>query len=128
MKVKFTLTGKAIFYHKKTMKELVVDKTVSQCYDEYSEEYKQLCDEYAPKVGMIRELDNKDAFDEKLMRVLSEEAKKEFEERNEIIVNVFHKVFKDEVTGYVDYFGTLIAPQDFCAVEFGEYNISITKA
>ena len=128
MKVKFTLTGKAIFYHKKTMKELVVDKTVSQCYDEYSEEYKQLCDEYAPKVGTIRELDNKDAFDEKLMRVLSEEAKKEFEERNEIIVNVFHKVFKDEVTGYVDYFGTLIAPQDFCAVEFGEYNISITKA
>lgn len=128
MKVKFTLTGKATFYHKRTLQKLVVDKTVSQCYDEYSEEYKQLCDDYAPKVGMIRELENKDAFDEKLMRILSEEAKAEFEERNNIIIKVFRQVFKEETTGYVDYFGTLIAPQDFCAVKFGEYSISITKA
>ena len=128
MKVKFTLTGKATFYHKRTLQKLAVDKTVSQCYDEYSEKYKQLCDDYAPKVGMIRELENKDAFDEKLMRILSEEAKAEFEERNNIIIKVFRQVFKEETTGYVDYFGTLIAPQDFCAVKFGEYSISITKA
>lgn len=132
MNITITVDVKVTFYHKHTMKELVIDRSITKEYNEESEEYLNLCRERESDIGFLR-AENKTKFDEILSSMLCNEAKEEWDERLNRIIELVRTVYKDDyltkryVTGYIELFGYVINPRDFCAVSVDRFDIKAIK-
>ena len=132
MNIIITVDVKITFYHKHTMKELVIDRCIEKAYNEESEEYLSLCRERENDVGFPR-VENKTKFDEILSSMLCDEAKEEWNERLYRIVELVREVYKDDyrttrmVTGYIELLGYVINHRDFCAVSIDRFDIKAIK-
>lgn len=132
MNITITVDVKVTFYHKQTMKELVIDRSITKEYNEESEEYLNLCRERESDIGFLR-VENKTKFDEILSSMLCDEAKEEWDERLNRIIELVRMVYKDDyftkryVTGYIELFGYVINPRDFCAVSVDRFDIKAIK-
>lgn len=132
MNITITVDVKVTFYHKQTMKELVIDRSITKEYNEESEEYLNLCRERESDIGFLR-VENKTKFDEILSSILCDEAKEEWDERLNRIIELVRMVYKDDyltkryVTGYIELFGYVINPRDFCAVSVDRFDIKAIK-
>lgn len=132
MNIIITVDVKVTFYHKQTMKELVIDRSITKEYNEESEEYLNLCRERESDIGFLR-VENKTKFDEILSSMLCDEAKEEWDERLNRIIELVRTVYKDDyltkryVTGYIELFGYVINPRDFCAVSVDRFDIKAIK-
>ena len=131
MQIEISVDVRVTFYHKQTMKELVIDNRISQRYNEDSEEYLSLCREYENDIGFPREED-KEKFDKLFSAMLCDRAREEWENRLSTITEVMRKAFldgyKDNVTGCIELCGYLLNPKDFCAVSVDRFNIRANKA
>lgn len=132
MNITITVDVKITFYHKHTMKELVIDRGIAKEYNEESEEYLSLCRERENDVGFPR-VENKTKFDEILSSMLCGEAKEEWDGRLNRIIELVREVYKDDfltrrvVTGFIELFGYVINPRDFCAVSVDKFDIRAIK-
>lgn len=132
MNITITVDVKVTFYHKQTMKELVIDRNITKEYNEESEEYLNLCRERESDIGFLR-VENKTKFDEILSSMLCDEAKEEWDERLNRIIELVRGIYKDDyltkryVTGYIELFGYVINPRDFCAVSVDRFDIKAIK-
>ena len=114
--------------HKLTMQKLVINEDVERVYDEDSEEYTELCNEYCNLIGFKREED-KDRFDKELMLLLAKNSKNVSVEKIEKIIDVTKRSFMygEEVCSVIMFGGYIINPKDFCAIRVGKIDISINK-
>ena len=108
------------------MKELRIDKEIEQCYDENSQEYKDLCKEYTEVIGFAREID-KTEFDKELMKELAREAKEVQKETIEQIEQVVKNCYYQGTTAYIMFGGYMINPKDFCAIRLDGFDIQFNK-
>ena len=95
-------------------KQVVLSDNITKEFDEFSEEYKVLCDEYKNLVGFERE-ENKDEFDKKLLMVLVAEIKLEKQKALDNILEVVNKIYQSpqKYDGYVQIQGATIRVKDF---------------
>lgn len=133
MKIRIELDVCVTFYHKQTMKELMIDKRVRQEYNEESEEYLNLCKERENDIGFPRKED-KEKFDRMFSEMLCKETEQEWNNRLEEIINALKKTYLDDyltnrtVTGYIELCGYLLNPRDFCAVSIDKFDIRVNKS
>lgn len=131
MKITIDINVRVTFYHKQTMKDLVIDKRIAQEYNEDSEEYLSLCREHENDIGFPREED-KEKFDKLFSVMLCNRVREEWENRLSTITEVMRKAFldgyKDNVTGCIELCGYLLNPKDFCAFSVDRFNIRANKA
>ena len=113
-------------YHSQTMKELRIDNVVEQCYDEESQEYKDLCEKYEEIIGFERDSD-KDRFDKELMKELASTAIKVQKETIEQIEDVVKNCFYQGTTAYISFGGYMINPKEFCAICVETFDVQISK-
>lgn len=113
-------------YHKHTMKELDIDEHIEQVYNENSEEYKIICDEYRSVVGFERNSDKKD-FDKKVLEFLIDDLKKETMKSINSITDVIKKCFLGKYAGCIEFGTYIINPNDFCAINIKRFKTNISK-
>lgn len=126
MTVSFKLTIGMTLFHAQTMKELRIDKVIEQSYNEDSQEYKVLCNEYTQVIGFARELD-KTEFDKELMKELAREAKEVQKETIEQIENVVKQCYLEGKNAYISFGGYMINPKEFCAISLNGFDIQFNK-
>lgn len=128
MQVSFKVSLSMELLHKLTMQKLVINEDVERVYDEDSEEYTELCNDYCKVIGFSREED-KDRFDKELMKLLAKNSKQVSEEKIKTIVDVVKRTFmyKEEVYSVIMFGGYIINPSDFCAIKVGKIDVSINK-
>lgn len=126
MRIEFELKMGMVLYHKTTMKEFCIDNTVKEVYNEDSQEYKQLCEEYKEIIGFERDSD-KDSFDKELMNELMRLQKDIYVETIKQISDVVKKCYSENCTGYIDFAGYIINPNDFCAMSVKEFSYKFKK-
>ena len=114
--------------HKLTMQKLVINEDIERVYDEDSEEYTELCNEYCNLIGFSREED-KDRFDKELMLLLAKNSKQGSEEKIKTIIDVTKRSFMygKKVCSVIMFGGYIINPKDFCAIKVGKIDVSINK-
>lgn len=113
-------------YHAQTMKELRIDKEIEQSYNEDSQEYKELCKEYAETIGFARELD-KDEFDKELLKELARQAEQLEMETVKQIENTVKQCYLQGTTAYISFGGYMINPKEFCAIRIDGFNAYFRK-
>lgn len=126
MQISFKLIMSMTLYHANTMKELRIDKEIEQCYDEDSQEYKDLCKEYTEVIGFERELD-KDKFDKELLKELAREAEQLEMETVKQIENTVKQCYLRGTTAYILFGGYMINPKEFCAIRIGGFHAQFRK-
>lgn len=126
MRIEFELKMEMVLYHKLTMKEFHIDNTIKEVYNEDSQEYKKLCEEYKEIIGFERDSD-KDSFDKELMKELMSLQKDIYIEKIKQISDVVKQCYKDKCTGYIDFAGYIINPNDFCAMSVKEFYYKFKK-
>lgn len=126
MQIGFELCLSMILFHKYTMKELCIDKTIKNSYNEESEQYKNICEMHKNEIGFDREKD-KDSFDEKLMKILGTEAREIEKNTIKDIEEAIKKCYCGDAKGYITFGGHILNPIDFCAVRIDGFTIKITK-
>lgn len=128
MQVSFKVSLSMELLHKLTMQKLVINEDVERVYDEDSEEYTELCNDYCNVIGFDREED-KDRFDKELMMLLARNSKQASEEKIKTIIDVAKRTFmyKEEVYSVIMFGGYIINPKDFCAIKVGKIDVSINK-
>lgn len=126
MTVSFKLTMGMTLYHANTMKELRIDKEIEQCYDEDSQEYKDLCREYTNIIGFTRELD-KDEFDKELLKELAKQAEQLEMETVKQIEDTVKNCYFQGTTAYILFGGYMINPKEFCAIRLDGFDIQFKK-
>lgn len=113
-------------YHKQTMQKLNIDKVIRQEYDENSPEYHALCVNYREAIGFSRK-GSEDQFDSALLKLLVEDSIKSNKEVIDNIVSAVKLCYKDKSTGWIEFGGVIINPNDFCAVQINEFKTNINK-
>lgn len=128
MQVSFKVSLSMELLHKLTMQKLVINEDIERVYDEDSEEYTELCNDYCNVIGFDREVD-KDRFDKELMMLLAKNSKQASEEKIKTIIDVAKRTFmyKEEVYSVIMFGGYIINPKDFCAIKVGKIDVSINK-
>lgn len=128
MQVSFKVSLSMELLHKMTMQKLVINEDIERVYDEDSEEYTELCNEYCNLIGFSREED-KDRFDKELMMLLAKNSKQASEEKIKTIIDVTKRTFmyKEEIYSVIMFGGYIINPKDFCAIKVGKIDVSINK-
>lgn len=126
MRIEFELKMGMVLYHKVTMKEFDIDNTIRKVYNEDSQEYKKLCEEYKEIIGFERDSD-KDSFDKELMKELMSLQKDIYLETVKQISDVVKKCYSGNFTGYIDFAGYIINPNDFCAMSVKEFSYKFKK-
>lgn len=126
MKLKAMLESNFIFYHSDTMKELTVDKVIERVYNEDSEEYKTLCEDYTNTIGFERK-ENKEKFDKEMLQIMINEMKhfelETIEKYNETIKNCF----LNNCNAYINVSGTIVNLKHFCAVKIKAFKTTLSK-
>lgn len=119
---------KMVAYHKLTMQKLNIDKVIRREYNEESEEYKTLVENYEPIFNMKRE-ENKNAFDTKLAEKVGKDAGEELIASVEKIMDVFKKTTEsDKARGWIEFSGCVLDAKDFCAIQIDDYKVRVSKA
>lgn len=126
MELKCEIDMTITLYHKQTMKELDIDEHIEKVYNEESEEYKSICDEYRSVIGFERESDKKD-FDKKLLECLIDDLKRETTNKINSITDVIKKCFLGGYNGCVEFGTYIINPNDFCAINVKRFKTNISK-
>lgn len=128
MQVSFKASLSMELLHKMTMQKLVINEDIERVYDENSEEYTELCNDYCNVIGFDREED-KDRFDKELMMLLAKNSKQASEEKIKTIIDAAKRTFmyKEEVYSVIMFGGYIINPKDFCAIKVGKIDVSINK-
>ncbi len=128
MQVSFKVSLSMELLHKLTMQKLVINEDIERVYDEDSEEYTELCNEYCNLIGFSREED-KDTFDKELMLLLAKNSKQSSEEKIKTIIDVTKRSFMygEKVCSVIMFGGYTINPKDFCAIKVGKIDVSINK-
>lgn len=126
MTLKCEITLSASFVHKQSGQILNIDKVIIQEYDEYSEEYKQLCKEFELESGVKRDT-NKDKFDRMLLERLVELSKESCKETINNLSTIFKQHCKANADGYVEFGGWILKLQDYSAVLFRDLKVNISK-
>lgn len=128
MKLKADCYLRGKFIQKKSGKEILIDKAIKLEYNEDSEEYKSLCEQYMNIIGFTREID-KDKFDREMLKILAEQSKRNMKNSFEKIVRTFKEVWiaNGQMGGFVEFGGYLINANDFSAVQLDEIKTNISK-
>lgn len=126
MELKCEIDMTITLYHKQTMKELDIDEHIEKVYNEESEEYKVICEEYRSVIGFERESDKKD-FDKKLLEFLIEDLKRETMSKINSITDVIKKCFLGNYNGCIELGTYIINPNDFCAINVKRFKTNISK-
>lgn len=126
MQISFKLIMLMTLYHANTMKELCIDKEIEQSYNEDSQEYKKLCEEYKEIVGFARELD-KDGFDKELLKELAKQAEQLEMETVKQIANTVKQCYLQGTTAYIMFGGYMINPKEFCAIRISGFHAQFSK-
>lgn len=126
MKLKCEVILSASFLHNESGKTFLIDKVITQEYDEYSEEFKQLCKEFEQEIGMKRDT-NKDKFDRELLETISKISKEQCKETVDNLSKIFRKHSKSNADGYIEFGGWIIKLRDFSAVMFKDLRVNISK-
>ena len=126
MKLVCEVTLSASFMHSSSGQILNIDNVIKQEYDEYSVKYKELCKQFENDVGFKRE-ENRNKFDEILLKILSEISIKESNEKIKKLSDVFKQHSKSDAKGYIEFGGWILKLQDYSAVSFKEVKYNISK-
>lgn len=126
MNIKLVVKMRMTLFHGQTMKEMHIDQSIEKCYNEESEEYQSLCEEYRNVVGFERE-ENEDEFDKQLMLILAEKAKDSHKETVRAIEETVKNCYYRGTTAYILFGGYMINPKDFCAIRMDGLDIQINK-
>lgn len=126
MNLKCEIDMTITLYHKHTMKELDIDEHIEKVYNEDSEEYKVICEEYKSVVGFERESDKED-FDKKLLEFLIDDLKNETIKKINSITEVIKKCYLAKYNAFVELGTYIINPNDFCAVNIKRFKTNISK-
>lgn len=126
MYLKCEVVLQASFMHKQSGKILDIDKRIITEYDEHSEEYKELCEQYELESGMKRE-QNKDKFDKELLCVLLNKSKETCKKTMEKLELAFKESCRRDALGYIEFGGWVLNVRDFSGVFFKELKTNISK-
>lgn len=126
MELKCEIDMTVTLYHKQTMKELDIDEHIEKVYNEESEEYRVICDEYKSVIGFERNSDKQD-FDKKLLEFLVDDLKRETIKRINSITDVIKKCYLAQHTAFIEFGTYIINPNDFCAINIKKFNTNISK-
>lgn len=111
-----------------TGKQVILSDSITKEFDEFSEEYKMLCDEYKNLVGFERE-ENKDEFDKKLLMIIIAEIKLEKQKAFDKILEVVNKIYQNpqKYDGYVQIQGAVIRVKDFSYFRIKKFDTRVYK-
>lgn len=111
-----------------TGKQVVLSDNITKEFEEFSEEYETLCDEYKSLVGFERE-ENKDEFDKKLLTILIDEIKLEKQKALERILEVVNKIYQspNKYDGVVRIQGATIRVKDFSYFRIKKFDTRVYK-
>lgn len=111
-----------------TGKQVVLSDNITKEFEEFSEEYVTLCDEYKSLVGFERE-ENKDEFDKKLLTILIDEIKLEKQKALERILEVVNKIYQspNKYDGVVRIQGATIRVKDFSYFRIKKFDTRVYK-
>lgn len=126
MKIKIELGMRMDLYHKQTMQLLKIDTKVVKEHDSDSEAYKELCEHYRETIGYDRE-GNESKYDAEVAKLLSEDAKESLLGSVKTIMDVVKQCYREGYSGYIEFGGYVLNPEDFCAVRPYPIDVRITK-
>ena len=126
MELKCEIDMTVTLYHKQTMKELDIDEHIEKVYNEDSEEYRIICEEYKSVIGFERKSDKED-FDRKLLEFLVNDLKRETMKTINSITDVIKKCFLQNYNGCIEFGTYIINPNDFCAINVKRFKTNISK-
>lgn len=111
-----------------TGKQMVLQDSIVKEYDEFSEEYATICEEYESLIGYERD-ENKTKFDEELLKILSEDLKNEQLASIDKIMDVIKTVYKDpkQNSGYVQIQTAVVNVKDFSCIRIKNFDVRISK-
>lgn len=111
-----------------TGKQMVLQDNIVKEYDEFSEEYATICEEYESLIGYKRDED-KTKFDEELLKILSEDLKNEQLASIDKIMDVIKTVYKDpkKNSGYVQIQTAVVNVKDFSCIRIKNFDVRISK-
>lgn len=111
-----------------TGKQVILSDSITKEFDEFSEEYKMLCDEYKSLVGFERE-ENKDEFDKKLLMIIIADIKLEKQKAFDKILEVVNKIYQNpkKYDGYVQIQGAVIRVKDFSYFRIKKFDTRVYK-
>lgn len=109
-------------------KQVVLSDNITKEFDEFSEEYKMLCNEYKSLVGFERE-ESEVEFDKKLLTILIDEIKLEKQKALDEILEVVNKIYKNpqKYDGYVQIQGATIRVKDFSYFRIKKFDTRVYK-
>lgn len=109
-------------------KQVVLSENITKEFDEFSEEYKTLCDEYKSLAGFERE-ENEDEFDKKLLMILIAEIKLEKQKALDRILEVVNKIYQSpqKYDGVVQILGATIRVKDFSYFRIKKFDTRVYK-
>lgn len=126
MQIVIELNMRMVAYHKTTMQKLTIDKNIRQSYNEDSEEYKTICENYEQISGMKRE-ENKDAFDKELVNYITTECGKQNKESVAKIMSVYKESILENKNAWIEFEGCVLNANDFCAIKLDGFSIKASK-
>lgn len=127
MKLKVSINTDIELLHV-TGKQIILQDNIVKEYDEFSEEYEIICEEYKSLVGYERH-ENKTKFDEELLKILAEDLKKEQLAGIDKIMEVIKTVYKDpkQNSGYVQIQTAVVNVRDFSCIRIKKFDVRISK-
>lgn len=113
-------------YTKGSGQKITLEKNVKQTYEEDSQTFKDICEEYKEIIGVDRE-ENKKEHDKNLVKILVEETKKVEKENIDNFLGVWKKMFLGKAkAGVCEFAGAVINPADFSIVQIEKFEINVT--
>lgn len=110
-----------------TGKEIKVNKTFTQTWDENSEEFQELVKAYEGISGKKRR-ENISDFDREMLTYAAKESEKSLSVSVERIQNTFRDYCLERLDrGYIEYGGYIINLKDISAIRFNETKVRIRK-
>lgn len=106
--------------------EIVFDKKITEAYEEGSEQFNELCEEYENILGYERNVD-RDKFDKEMLFEINEGLKQVAIESIEKIQGVIKEVYLHGKKAFVEFGGYIINVEDFSAFRFDEIKTRVTK-
>lgn len=110
-----------------TGKEIKVNKTITETWDENSEKFQELVKAYEELSGKKRN-GNASVFDQEMLTYAAKESDKNLSESVERIQNTFRDYCLERLDrGYIEYGGYIINIKDISAIRFNETKVRIRK-
>lgn len=126
MKLSVDLEMNMDFVHV-TGKEIKVNKTITETWDENSEKFQELVKAYEELSGKKRS-ENASVFDQEMLTYAAKESESNLSESVKHIQNTFRDYCLGMADhGYIEYGGCIINIRDISAIRFNETKVRIRK-